>query len=50
MAVPVSLQCLGLVTLAAILLQTVAVAVSFVYFNKVLSTVRSDHKYHFIFK
>lgn len=40
MAVPVSLQCLGLVTLAAILLQTVAAAVSFMYFNRVLSTVR----------
>ncbi|XP_075873761.1 tumor necrosis factor ligand superfamily member 10-like [Nelusetta ayraudi] len=42
MAVPVSLQCLGLVTLAAILLQTVAVAVSFMYFNRVLSTMQDS--------
>ncbi|XP_070835635.1 tumor necrosis factor ligand superfamily member 10-like [Chaetodon trifascialis] len=42
MAVSVSLQCLGLVTLAAILLQTIAVAVSFVYFNKVLSTMQES--------
>ncbi len=40
MAISVSLQCLGLITLAALLLQTIAVAVSFMYFNKVLSTVR----------
>ncbi|KAM6917674.1 tumor necrosis factor ligand superfamily member 10-like isoform 2-T2 [Lycodopsis pacificus] len=38
MAVSLSLQSLGLIMLAAILLQTIAVAVSFVYFNKVLST------------
>ena len=42
MAVSVSLQSLGLILLAAILLQTIAVSVSFVYFNKVLSTVRRD--------
>ena len=40
MAIPVSLQCLGLITLSAILLQTIAVAVSFMYFNRVLNTVR----------
>ncbi|XP_076604007.1 tumor necrosis factor ligand superfamily member 10-like [Chaetodon auriga] len=42
MAVSVSLQCLGLATLAAILLQTIAVAVSFMYFNKVLSTMQES--------
>ncbi|KAM8915725.1 tumor necrosis factor ligand superfamily member 10-like [Spinachia spinachia] len=40
MAVSLSLQSLGLILLAAILLQTIAVAVSFVYFNKVLSTMQ----------
>lgn len=48
MAISVSLQCLGLITLAAILLQTVAVAVSFMYFNKVLSTVRYAFVFPFI--
>ncbi|XP_076013413.1 tumor necrosis factor ligand superfamily member 10-like isoform X2 [Genypterus blacodes] len=38
MAISISLQCLVLVILAAILLQTIAVAVSFMYFNKVLNT------------
>ena len=40
MASSASLQCLALVTLAAILLQVVGVAVSFIYFSKVLDTVR----------
>uniref|UniRef100_A0A3Q3WSY0 Tumor necrosis factor ligand superfamily member 10 n=1 Tax=Mola mola TaxID=94237 RepID=A0A3Q3WSY0_MOLML len=42
MAVSVSLPCLGLGVLAAILLQTIAVAVSFVYFNKVLNTMQES--------
>ncbi|KAF7662993.1 hypothetical protein LDENG_00221320 [Lucifuga dentata] len=42
MAISISLQCLGLIILAAILLQTVAVAVSFMYFNKVLNTMRES--------
>lgn len=42
MAVSVSLQCLGLIMLAAILLQTIAVAVSFLYFNKVLNTMQES--------
>ncbi|XP_044023076.1 tumor necrosis factor ligand superfamily member 10-like [Siniperca chuatsi] len=42
MAISVSLQCLGLIILAAILLQTIAVAVSFMYFNKVLSTMQES--------
>ncbi|KAI3367536.1 hypothetical protein L3Q82_026391 [Scortum barcoo] len=42
MAVSVSLQSLGLITLAAVLLQTIAVAVSFLYFNKVLSTMQES--------
>uniref|UniRef100_A0A3Q2TIT9 Tumor necrosis factor ligand superfamily member 10 n=1 Tax=Fundulus heteroclitus TaxID=8078 RepID=A0A3Q2TIT9_FUNHE len=42
MAISISLQCLGLTILAAILLQTVAVAVSFVYFNKVLNTMQES--------
>ncbi|XP_038148302.1 tumor necrosis factor ligand superfamily member 10-like isoform X1 [Cyprinodon tularosa] len=42
MAISVSLQCLGLVILAAILLQTVAVAISFLYFNKVLNTMQES--------
>ncbi|XP_075964084.1 tumor necrosis factor ligand superfamily member 10-like [Anarhichas minor] len=42
MAVSLSLQSLGLIMLAAILLQTIAVAVSFVYFNKVLSTMQES--------
>lgn len=43
MAISISFQCLGLIVLGAILLQTVAVAVSFMYFNKVLHTVRSSN-------
>ncbi|XP_036378279.1 tumor necrosis factor ligand superfamily member 10-like [Megalops cyprinoides] len=35
-----SLQCLGLLLLAAILLQTIAVAVTFIYFSNVLTTMR----------
>lgn len=42
MAVSVSVQCLGLITLAAILLQTIAFAVSFMYFNKVLNTMQES--------
>ncbi|XP_040916763.1 tumor necrosis factor ligand superfamily member 10-like isoform X2 [Toxotes jaculatrix] len=42
MAISVSLQCLGLIILAAVLLQTIAVAVSFMYFNKVLSSTMAD--------
>ncbi|CAJ1074363.1 tumor necrosis factor ligand superfamily member 10-like [Xyrichtys novacula] len=42
MAVSVSLQCLGLIILAAVLLQTIAVAVSFMYFNKVLNTMQES--------
>ncbi|KAM9340997.1 tumor necrosis factor ligand superfamily member 10-like [Symphorus nematophorus] len=42
MAISVSLQCLGLIILAAILLQTIAVAVSFMYFNKVLNTMHES--------
>ncbi|XP_035529222.1 tumor necrosis factor ligand superfamily member 10-like [Morone saxatilis] len=42
MAICVSLQCLGLILLTAILLQTIAVAVSFMYFNKVLSTMQES--------
>ncbi|XP_023118286.1 tumor necrosis factor ligand superfamily member 10-like isoform X1 [Amphiprion ocellaris] len=42
MAISISVQCLGLITLAAILLQTIAVAVSFMYFNKVLSTMQQS--------
>lgn len=42
MAISVSPQCLGLVILGAVLLQTIAVAVSFVYFNKVLSTMKES--------
>ncbi|XP_034418602.1 tumor necrosis factor ligand superfamily member 10-like [Cyclopterus lumpus] len=42
MAASLSLQSLGLIMLAAILLQTIAVAVSFVYFNKVLSTMQES--------
>ncbi|KAM8737439.1 tumor necrosis factor ligand superfamily member 10-like [Acanthopagrus schlegelii] len=42
MAIPVSLQCLGLITLSAILLQTIAVAVSFMYFNRVLNTMQES--------
>ncbi|KAG8013204.1 Neutral cholesterol ester hydrolase 1 [Nibea albiflora] len=34
--------CLGLIILAAILLQTIAVAVSFMYFNKVLNTMQES--------
>uniref|UniRef100_A0A4W6DQG5 Tumor necrosis factor ligand superfamily member 10 n=1 Tax=Lates calcarifer TaxID=8187 RepID=A0A4W6DQG5_LATCA len=42
MAISISLQCLGLIILAAVLLQTIAVAVSFMYFNKVLNTMRES--------
>ncbi|XP_008278329.1 tumor necrosis factor ligand superfamily member 10 isoform X2 [Stegastes partitus] len=42
MAISISVQCLGLITLAAILLQTIAVAVSFMYFNKVLNTMQES--------
>lgn len=42
MSVSVSVQCLGLITLAAILLQTIAFAVSFMYFNKVLNTMQES--------
>ncbi|TNM95755.1 hypothetical protein fugu_016838 [Takifugu bimaculatus] len=42
MASSASLQSLGLITLAAILLQIIAVAVSFVYFNKVLNTMQES--------
>ncbi|KAF3701004.1 Tumor necrosis factor ligand superfamily member 10 Apo-2 ligand [Channa argus] len=42
MAISISLQSLGLVLLAAILFQTIAVAVSFMYFNKVLSTMQES--------
>nr|XP_020472308.1 tumor necrosis factor ligand superfamily member 10-like [Monopterus albus] len=42
MAISISLQCLGLIILAAILLQTITVAVSFMYFNKVLNTMRES--------
>ncbi|KAM9777996.1 tumor necrosis factor ligand superfamily member 10-like [Neosynchiropus ocellatus] len=35
-------QCLWVVVLVAILLQTLAIAVSFLYFNTVLSTMRED--------
>ncbi|KAG7238020.1 hypothetical protein INR49_031374 [Caranx melampygus] len=42
MAISVSLQCLGLIMLTAILLQTIVVAVSFMYFNKVLNTMQES--------
>ncbi|KAM9355050.1 tumor necrosis factor ligand superfamily member 10-like isoform 2-T2 [Pholidichthys leucotaenia] len=42
MAFSFSLQCLGLIILAAVLLQTIAVAVSFMYFNKVLSSMQES--------
>ncbi|MEQ2258497.1 hypothetical protein XENORESO_020554 [Xenotaenia resolanae] len=42
MAISISLQCIGLIILAAILLQTVAVAISFMYFNKVLNTMQES--------
>ncbi|XP_048866325.1 tumor necrosis factor ligand superfamily member 10-like [Brienomyrus brachyistius] len=35
-----SMQCLGFLLLAAVLLQTVAVAVTFIYFNNVLTTMK----------
>ncbi|XP_034051110.1 tumor necrosis factor ligand superfamily member 10-like [Thalassophryne amazonica] len=38
----VSVRCLGLGTLAAVLLQTVAIVVSFLYFNKVLNTMQES--------
>ncbi|CAK6965939.1 tumor necrosis factor ligand superfamily member 10-like [Scomber scombrus] len=42
MAISISLQGLGLIILAAVLLQTIAVAVSFMYFNKVLNTMQES--------
>ncbi|KAM6968889.1 tumor necrosis factor ligand superfamily member 10-like [Tautogolabrus adspersus] len=42
MAASVSLQCLGLIILAAVLLQTIAVSVSFMYFNQVLNTMQES--------
>ncbi|XP_028293790.1 tumor necrosis factor ligand superfamily member 10-like isoform X2 [Gouania willdenowi] len=42
MAIPVSVQCVGLITLVAILVQTIAVALTFVYFNKVLNTMQDS--------
>ncbi|KAM8833262.1 tumor necrosis factor ligand superfamily member 10-like [Synchiropus picturatus] len=42
MAASSSPQCLWVVVLVAILLQTLAIAVSFLYFNTVLSTMRED--------
>lgn len=48
MAMSVSLQCLGLIILAAVLLQTIVVAVSVMYFNKVLNTVRYAFVFSFI--
>ncbi|XP_060938752.1 tumor necrosis factor ligand superfamily member 10-like [Limanda limanda] len=42
MAVSLSLQSLGLIILAAVLLQTIAVAISVIYFNKVLSTMKES--------
>ncbi|XP_058472015.1 tumor necrosis factor ligand superfamily member 10-like [Solea solea] len=42
MAISISLQCLGLIILAAVLLQTIAVAISFIYFNKVLNTMQES--------
>ncbi|XP_034714288.1 tumor necrosis factor ligand superfamily member 10-like [Etheostoma cragini] len=42
MAVSVSLQSLGLILLTAVLVQTTAVALSFLYFNKVLSTMQES--------
>ncbi|XP_067469878.1 tumor necrosis factor ligand superfamily member 10-like [Thunnus thynnus] len=42
MAISMSLQGLGLIILAAVLLQTIAVAVSFMYFNKVLNTMQES--------
>ncbi|XP_029900474.1 tumor necrosis factor ligand superfamily member 10-like [Myripristis murdjan] len=42
MAISISLQCLGLIILAAVLLQTIAVAISFLYFNKVLNTMQES--------
>ncbi|XP_030575086.1 tumor necrosis factor ligand superfamily member 10 isoform X2 [Archocentrus centrarchus] len=38
----ISVQSLGLIILAAVLLQTIAVAVSFIYFNKVLNTMQDS--------
>ncbi|XP_013875270.1 tumor necrosis factor ligand superfamily member 10 isoform X3 [Austrofundulus limnaeus] len=42
MALLLSLQCLGLIILTAVLLQTVSVALSFLYFNKVLNTMQES--------
>uniref|UniRef100_A0A3Q0RAU1 TNF superfamily member 10 n=1 Tax=Amphilophus citrinellus TaxID=61819 RepID=A0A3Q0RAU1_AMPCI len=42
MAMSISVQSLGLIILAAVLLQTIAVAVSFIYFNKVLNTMQDS--------
>ncbi|XP_047467700.1 tumor necrosis factor ligand superfamily member 10-like isoform X2 [Mugil cephalus] len=42
MAISISVQCLGLIILAAVLLQTIAVAISCMYFNKVLNTMQES--------
>ncbi|XP_061600381.1 tumor necrosis factor ligand superfamily member 10-like [Cololabis saira] len=42
MAISISVQALGLIVLATVLLQTIAVAVSFMYFNKVLSSMQES--------
>lgn len=42
MAVFASPQCLGMIILGVVLIQTIAVSVSFIYFNQVLSTMRES--------
>ncbi|KAJ0008611.1 hypothetical protein NQD34_016026 [Periophthalmus magnuspinnatus] len=42
MAIFVSPQCLGMIILGAVLIQTIAVSVSFMYFNQVLSTMKES--------
>lgn len=42
MAVFVSPQCLGMIILGVVLIQTIAVSVSFMYFNQVLSTMKES--------
>ncbi|KAK7904040.1 hypothetical protein WMY93_016647 [Mugilogobius chulae] len=42
MAVFVSPQCLGMIILGAVLIQTIAVSVSFMYFSKALSTMKES--------
>lgn len=42
-----TMQYIGLLLLAAILLQTIAVAVTFIYFSNVLSTVRAVYLMRF---